>query len=107
MIHDYDNPNTCYAIGDAVGQKLGTATANRQPASGVEEEISSIHKQNATDNITIFDGSDPWDIYTSGAANTAAADNSRNLSILITNTIYLRKEGTTDLVFVTGRQTNA
>jgi hypothetical protein len=98
------------AIGDAIGVKLGTATTNYQPSSGVEVQISSFHKQNTTDALTIYDGSDVTNLVDNAlatSANVNPAAGWMNSSVMITNSIYLRKTGTTDYVYVTGVQTNA
>lgn len=97
------------AIGDAIGVKLGTATENYQPSSGVEVQISSFHKQNSTDPLTIYDGSDVTNLLDNAlatSANISPAAGWMNSSIMISNSIYLRKTGTTDYVYVTGVQTN-
>jgi len=89
------------AIGDAVAAFLGTATVNRQPSSGVEEQISAFVKHGTTDNISTYDGTNVVIIFTS-----FSADKLNNSAIMITNSIYLRKEGTTDRCYVGGVQTN-
>jgi hypothetical protein len=100
------------AIGDAVAQLMGTAVTNRQPSSGVEEQISAIVKDLLTDSLFIYDGSNLITII--GIFNTHTTDNANavhqpiyNTSIMITNSSYLRKAGTTDRVFVSGVQTNS
>ena len=100
------------AIGDAVAQLMGTAVTNRQPSSGVEEQISAIVKDLLTDSLFIYDGSNLITII--GIFNTHTTDNANavhqpiyNASIMITNSAYLRKAGTTDRVFVSGVQTNS
>ena len=99
------------AIGDAVIQKMGTAITNYQPSSGVEVQISSFHKQNATDALTIYDGSTSTNFVDNALATTGTSDLATkgwmNCAVMISNAIYLRKTGTTDHVFVTGVQTNA
>ena len=96
------------AIGDAVVQFMGTAITNRQPSSGVEEQISSIIKPEATDAINLYDGSTAIAIL-QGSIQTdnAATYSSVNSAYMISNTIYLRKTGTTDVVAVSGVQTNS
>jgi len=102
------------AIGDAVSAFLGAATVNRQPASGVEEQISAIVKLGTNDVIAIYNGSTALDIINAGAATPRVLDDSavvqhdfNNIAIMITNAVYLRKLGTTDIVQVSGVQTNA
>jgi len=101
------------AIGDAVAVYMGTGTVNRQPASGVEEQIMAIVKYNTTDAINTFDGvstatilaidvktdEDPADTAQRGLPDY-------NISIMITNSMYLRKDGTTDRIYIGGVQTN-
>ena len=100
------------AIGDAVAQLMGTGVTNRQPSAGVEEQISSIIKDLLTDSLFMYDGSNLITVI--GTFNTHTTDNANavhqpiyNTSIMITNSVYLRKAGTTDRVYVGGVQTNA
>ena len=101
------------AVGDAVAVFLGSGTVNRQPASGVEEKIMSIVKQGTTDGINLYNGSYEPDIIVAvdrtNLDDQDATTNSRtfNMAIMITNSIYLRKEGTTDTTYAGGVQTNA
>jgi len=113
MIREYDNPNTCYAIGDAVAAYMGTATVNRQPSSGVEEQIAAIIKPDTTDHFFVYNGSTTDRIIANGARTDEKEDSASawnnipyNCSIMITNSVYLRKDGTTDRVAVSGVQTN-
>ena len=95
------------AIGDAVAAFLGAGTTNRQPASGVEEQISSIVKQGTTDALQVYDGSNTIRIIDEGVDPAAAATSTvYNTAIMITNSVYLRKQGTTDRIYVGGVQTN-
>jgi hypothetical protein len=101
------------AIGDAVAQFMGTATTNRQPSSGVEEQITAIVKSALTDGISLYNGSVELPIMDAGidtaqieSANVGATFNAMNCAILITNTNYMRKPGTTDTVYIGGVQTN-
>ena len=96
------------AIGDAVAQLMGTAVTNRQPSSGVEEQISAIVKPAATDAINFYDGSTAIAIL-QGSIETdnSATYSSVNSAYMISNAIYLRKTGTTDVVVISGVQTNA
>jgi len=96
------------AIGDAVAAMLGTGTVNRQPSSGVEEQISSIVKPAATDAINLYDGSTTLTILeTTVTTDNPATSTFNNTAFMITNSVYLRKTGTTDVVYVGGVQTNA
>lgn len=102
------------AEGDAVAAFLGTGTVNRQPASGVEEQISSIVKDAATDSINMFDGTTAHKILdtttltsvTDPASTSATRRNAYNMALMITNSVFLRKLGTTDELYVGGVQTN-
>jgi hypothetical protein len=98
------------AIGDAIGVKLGTATTNYQPSSGIEVQITSFHKGSTTDALTIYDGSDATDLVGNSlsiASDIYPSKGWMNSGLMITNNIYLRKTGTTDYVYITGVQTNA
>jgi len=98
------------AVGDAIGVKLGTAVTNYQPSGSVEVQISSFHKQSGNDPLTIYDGTDTSNLLDNALATSADVEPAAgwmNSAIMITNTIYLRKTGTTDFVYVTGVQTNA
>lgn len=102
------------AIGDAIAQHLGTGTEVRQPASGVEEQITCIIKPGTTDAPTTSDGSEFLDIMV-GANRTdvqnASAVNIQqpvfNIAMMITNSMFIRKAGTTNNVYIGGVQTNA
>jgi hypothetical protein len=101
------------AIGDAVAQMMGTATTNRQPASGVEEQITSIMKNQVADALEIYDGTNVRAILNGatvtdedGSNGSQTPFNIYNAAIMINNSFYLRKAGTTDLVFICGVQTN-
>lgn len=103
------------AIGDAVAVNLGTAETSRQPASGVEEQISSIVKNGNTDAPQIYDGTNNQAIM-DGSVNTQAASpastisgrrNYYNMALMINNSVYIRKAGTTDRIYFGGVQTNA
>jgi hypothetical protein len=102
------------AVGDAVALLLGPAQVSYQPSSGVEEQVSAIVKDSAVDVIETYDGTNLVRIIEASAVtfDDDAATNQRgvqdyNIAIMITNTLYLRKLGTTDLVYVGGVQTNA
>ena len=102
------------AIGDGVAQIIGTATTNRQPASGVEEEISSLLKPGVTDAPAMYDGSSSVVIYVAAVrtdiANVTGANVGRhstfNIALKLTNAVYFRKPGTTDIMYLGGVQTN-
>ena len=101
------------AIGDCFSVFLGTATANRQPAAGVFEVVRAITKAEDTDALVGYDGSNAVDIYadstrTSIGESTATLNphqtNTLNLSHLIGNSVYIRKEGTSRRVGLSGVQ---
>lgn len=107
MINEYGDPNICYAIGDAVSVMLGTATTTRQPASGVEEQLSALVKEGTTDSLSAFDGSAALGILAAAVKSSADVDpNVYNIAYMSSNAVYIRKEGTTDVVQVSGVQTN-
>ena len=100
------------AIGDCFSVFLGTATANRQPSAGVFEVVRSITKAETTDAFVAYDGSNAVDIYFA-AARTSIGENfelnthltcTLNLSHIIGNSVYVRKEGTTRRVGLSGVQ---
>jgi hypothetical protein len=102
------------AIGDAVAVIMGTATTNRQPASGVEEQISSIVKHGTTDDVLLWDGSVQANLFEPAVdlaepqGNAGATRNMPfNMALMITNSVYLRKGGSTDRIYAGGVQTNA
>ena len=101
------------AIGDNIAVLLGTGVVNRQPSSGVEEQISAILKSDITDPINFYDGTSTLAILVGGTigsaptGSTLASTDVLNISIMITNSDYLRKTGTTEFVAVSGVQTNA
>ena len=100
------------AIGDCFSVFLGTATANRQPSSGVFEVVRSVTKGEATDAFVVYDGSNAVDIYAAAARTSIGEDiglNTHltctlNLSHIIGNSVYIRKEGTSRRVSVSGVQ---
>jgi hypothetical protein len=100
------------AIGDCFSVFLGTAESNRQPSSGVFEVVRSITKPETTDAFVVYDGSNAVDIYAAAARTSIGEDtalnthvtNTLNLSHLIGNSVYVRKEGTTRRVGLSGVQ---
>jgi len=102
------------AIGDMVGGLLGAATVNRQPSAGVEEKITFFSKDDTTDGISIYNGSATEVIIANNANLSANLANTTdmpwsyfNTAIMITNSQYLRKTGTTNQVGIAGVQTNS
>ena len=103
------------AIGDAVAAFLGTGAVNRQPSSGVEEKITAVQKDASSgDGIETYDGSNGIFIFRNDARTDSyqSEANQRfggdyNMALMITNSLYLRKAGTTSRIGVFGVQTNA
>lgn len=102
------------AIGDCFSVNIGTATTDRQPASGVFEQISAIVKGQGTDGIALYDGTNTPQIYPGAMLNNlpqgnaaATRNNPNNLALLIGNTVYVRKEGTSDRIALAGVQVDA
>ena len=102
------------AIGDSFSVFMGTGAVNRQPSAGVFEEVSAMIKSGSTDQMSIYNGSttgritDGANVFSAPQGNAAAVrGNPYNMAIKIGNSIYLRKEGTTDLMAVSGVQVDA
>jgi hypothetical protein len=100
------------AIGDAVSDVTGTGTETRQPSSGVEEKITAIAKQGATDTVSVTNGTDSVEIVGGAITQDADAGASHvsgmlNMAVMITNGFYISKGGTTDRAGLFGVQTNA
>jgi hypothetical protein len=102
------------AIGDAVATFIGTAVSNYQPSSGVEVQLSSTIKSATADPLLIYDGTNTLSILNHDDITSEAFDDVNttrrrafNMSILLTNTMYIRKTGTTDRIYLGGVQTNA
>ena len=82
------------AVGDAVSVLMGTANVTRQPASGVEEQISAIVKVGTTDKLALDDGSGTHDILDATiatdlvqTAGSFAAGGTFNTALMITNSL--------------------
>jgi len=99
------------AIGDSFAVLLGTAATNRQPSSGVFENISSVVKEGTTDYLAMYDGSDVSEIYGDGTKTgdreESPISSAYNQGTLIGNTVYFRKNGTTDRCGLSGVQVDA
>ena len=103
------------AIGDAVSVNLGTAQTDRQPSSGVEEQITAVIHNGNTDPSAMYDGSVSMQIiaggvntHTASAVGTTASNRQMyNMALMSTNAVYIRKMGTTDVIYFGGVQTNA
>ena len=103
------------AIGDSFAAYIGTAQTDRQPSAGVSEELSSACVSGTTDKLVIYNGSvdrailNP-NVQTSEQVSAAARPSLSapyNMSIRINNTVYMRKEGTTDRYGISGVQIDA
>lgn len=101
------------ALGDNFLIHIGTAAGNRQPTSGVEEQVSAIMKPSATDPVEMYNGSVERDIMYNQVITTQdnsdatqRHNNDYNISLMITNGIYIRKQGSTDVVAISGVQFN-
>lgn len=102
------------AIGDGFSILMGTAITNRQPSAGVFEQVGGIPKDNATDGIVTYDGTNSVNILATGVKtdNPQSAGNNitmnvYNMALLIGNTVYIRKNGTTYRIAVSGVQVDA
>jgi len=94
------------AIGDAVASIVGTAQTDRQPSSGVEEQLSCVTKSGSTDAVRAHTGANAVAVLLAAANGYNDVSLSRNIAWMITNACFARKEGTTDQAFLTGVQTN-
>jgi hypothetical protein len=101
------------AVGDAFSVLLGTGTVNRQPSAGVEEQVTSALKGGGTDALVMYNGSAtvPFltpEVRTYSPNPQSNADSPHmdfyNTSMHINNTVYIRKEGTSERVFACGIQ---
>lgn len=112
--YDGGNPNICYAIGDAFSVHI-VAESNRQPSAGVFEQLSSIAKDATTDGVLMYDGTnsvvmiDPSTnpTLTDAAGGSWPGMNAYSMALLIGNSVYLRKAGTTDRISVSGVQVDS
>ena len=95
------------AIGDAVAVFMGPGTTNRQPSAGVEERITANVSNGSTDPMTVYEGVNFPSIVDGSVTGGGATDLVRQMKVIITNSIYLRKTGTTNLHYIGGVQTNA
>jgi hypothetical protein len=102
------------AIGDEIAVLIGTGAGNRQPSSGVEECIRSIVKPGTSDHVLIRDGTTDQELIqlsavTNVAEGTAGATRNQtyNMAVMTTNSLYIGKAGTTDRIYLGGVQTNA
>ena len=96
------------AIGDTFAVMMGAATVTRQPASGVAEQISGASKSGTTDILDLYTGSVVAALY-GGTSQPGLVDGCTagfNDSVIITNAVYLKKQGTSDVAYVGGVQFN-
>jgi len=102
------------AIGDCYSVLLGTGTVTRQPSSGVFEQVSSAVHYGAADQLLIYNGSTSV-VFIDSSMQTGTPEsdvhspryNPYNNAHLSGNTVYMRKEGTTDLYGISGVQVDA
>ena len=101
------------AVGDAFSVILGTATTNRQPSAGVEEQVSAALKTGGTDALLMYDGTNTVQFLSGGVRTSspnpqANADsphmNFFNTAMNINNTVYIQKGGTSERIFFSGVQ---
>ena len=101
------------AVGDGFAVILGTAVTNRQPSAGVEEQVTAALKDGGTDPLVLYDGSLTVPFLTGGTRTYSPDPNSNadsphmdffNTAILITNSVYIRKTGTTERIYAGGVQ---
>lgn len=95
------------AIGDAISGRIGAGSSSRQPASGVEEMITSLNKTGSTDTASLDTGSGTVVIMEAAAIGRSETSTFRSMKTIITNSCWLVKDGSTDSLFFTGVQTNA
>ena len=102
------------AIGDAVAQRMGAAATDRQPSSGVEEQISAILKDEPNDATRLADSAGQYRLFMSTIEISQVQGNAAatriqayNMALMITNTVFLRKPGTDDTIVAMGVQTNS
>lgn len=102
------------AIGDAVVFELGAGAESHQPASGVEERISAVVKDEVVD-LTVFDNGTLAKQLWVAAVKSArllsdaagAIEPMYSMNLVISNGFFISKQGTTDVVAFSGVQTNA
>ena len=102
------------AIGDSFAVMMGTASTDRQPASGVVEQVSAIVKPGSTDNVVHYDGALEMDIMVAAVqthkdhVDTAGFRHMPyNMALMIDNGTFLRKRLTTDRISAHGVQIDA
>jgi len=102
------------AVGDAVSIYLGTATQVYQPSTGVEVQISAIITQGTTDLFAMYNGTTTVNILDGDMSTSLAFDSANspqmqmfNVAFMLTDSMYIRKNGTTDLDWIGGVETNA
>lgn len=91
------------AIGDAFNQLTGAPTVNRQPAVGVAERISAVTKGQVVDAVSLYNGTNVVSLISAQLRtyqDTVDVEQVNaqvyNMMVIIDNTVYIRKEGTTD-----------
>ncbi len=94
------------AIGGAVAQMLQSGAQSRQPASGVEEQISFISKDSTTDELQITLGGKTQGVIAAATVTTATPVGWNNCAMMLTNATVLATAGATDEIWIGGVQTN-
>lgn len=101
------------AVGDGFAVLMGTAITNRQPSAGVEEQVTAALKSGGTDPLVLYDGSLTVPFLTGGTRTTSPNPNDNadsphmdffNTSMIITNSVYIRKTGTSERIYAGGVQ---
>ena len=97
------------AILDTFVTMTGTATTVRQPSSGVFDRIGTITQRGDTDPVQFYNGSASLTIIAGAGVTTNPDDSiplivSTNMCIIIGNTVYIRKAGSTNEAAWTGVQ---
>ena len=103
------------AVGDAFSVILGTAVTDRQPSAGVEEQVTAALKDGATggNDLVMYNGSSTVTFLASNvrtySPNPQANGDSPhmdffNTAMHINNTVYIRKQGTSERIFCCGVQ---
>jgi hypothetical protein len=97
------------AIGDAIGVFVGTGATTRQPSSGVEEQISGAGRNGTTDQMDLYNGTHNEPLYGANAepGDVDGCTAGFNNAVMINNTTYIRKQGSTDILYLSIVQTNA
>ena len=94
------------AIGDAVHAYLGVAEEDYRPASGVEVQISLLTKNGTTAIIYDVDGTDAIPVMSAASLGDTDTSLTRNMSWMITNSHWCRKQSASNNCIISGVITN-